>query len=120
MSVPVALLVDALVGHRLNNRPPTERSTPRVSALSKLRGRNTSAPASLEDRLSESMTRSAFAVHAFTEAADELDAAASEQENVIADIQAEVDRLEDLQEIAFQEIDAARAISSRLRGLVEQ
>jgi hypothetical protein len=120
MSGPVALLVDALMGDRLKFRPPTERRTTRMSALSKLRGRSTPAPASLEDRLSESLTRSAFAVHSFIEAAEELDACAEEQETVAAELQYEIDRLDDLQVIAFEEVDSARAIAGRLRGLVEQ
>lgn len=113
----MALLVDALVGDRLMYRPPTERSTTRVSALSRLRGRNTSATPTIEDRLGESLARSAFAVSQFEEAASELEAAAVEQESVAAMAQDEIDRLADLQDTAAFEAAQARRAAGRIRGL---
>jgi hypothetical protein len=113
----VALLVDALVGHRLTYRPPTERSTTRVSALSKLRGRTT-ADNSIDARVAENNTRSAAAVHAFLTAADELDAVVENGNNLAAELQYEIDRLDDLQMIALDEVEAASTVAARLRALV--
>lgn len=118
VSAPVALLVDALVGSRLTYRPPTERSTTRVSVLSRLRGPAPASETSLDERLNAALATSASVISQFEEAADALDAASAEAENVVALAQQEIDNLESLQDVAFEEISANRTVAARLRGLV--
>lgn len=84
--------------------------------LSKLR--TTPAPATLDDRLNGASALAAFALSSFEDAANDLEAAALEQESVRLAAYAEADRYDQLARDARVQRDSARNVAAKIRALV--